>query len=291
MRGIGKSIITLTVIVLIHLLVYITIIKPKISTWGASDPEVQMNLPGDSLAPFTGSTRAISINAPKQEVWSWLIQLGADRAGWFSYTFLEKMMGYHTKEQNRTIPEDYNFEVGRIIPGTVGDSKSLLDYNFPVVYVNPGNSFVLENWGTLYIYALDQNNTRLVIRTNGFESADLVDKVAEFIMFPLHYLMERRMMMGIKACAENGADARYSSISDLLWFCGVVLSALGIIVMIFLDRSWRGNTLSSVYSLTWLWVLLVFNPHPLSSNLQLLTVSLTITWFLLRRTKHISATV
>ena len=44
-------------------------------------------LPGDELVPFPRKivTHSITINAPTEDVWPWLVQLGAGRAGWYSY--------------------------------------------------------------------------------------------------------------------------------------------------------------------------------------------------------------
>jgi len=287
MKRFGKSFIILLVIFSIQLLVYIVIIQPRILTWGATESEIRMSLAGDSLAPFISSTRAITINTSKQTVWKWITQLGADRAGWFSYTFLEKMMGYHTDKSDNFRPIEDNFEVGRIIPGTISKSKSMIDYNFPVVYVDSGNSFVLEKWGTFYIYEVASGNTRLVVRTNGFTSTNLFNRIGDFIITPLHYLMERRMMMGMKECAERDDVVHHSSVPEILWFTGIILSLCGIILMIFLERNVISFSLAIAYSITWLWILLIFNPHPLFSNLQLLTVLLTITWIIARK-KRIS---
>ena len=52
--------------------------------WGASPAEVADGMPGDDLFPRAQyrSTRAITIAAPPEEVWPWLVQVGCLRAGW-----------------------------------------------------------------------------------------------------------------------------------------------------------------------------------------------------------------
>jgi hypothetical protein len=59
------------------------LLRPWMDRWGASPAELAAALPGDNLvpAPATGYTRAITIEAPPQAVFPWLLQLGADRAG------------------------------------------------------------------------------------------------------------------------------------------------------------------------------------------------------------------
>ena len=43
-----------------------------------------------SAGSVTG-TRAVSIDAPPEKVWPWLVQIGQDRAGFYSYTWLENL--------------------------------------------------------------------------------------------------------------------------------------------------------------------------------------------------------
>src|SRR5262245_61133268 len=72
-------------------------VRPWYATWGASAQEVARSMPGDELVPaarpHAGSTRAITINAPTSAVWPWLVQLGQDRAGFYSYELLEDLVG------------------------------------------------------------------------------------------------------------------------------------------------------------------------------------------------------
>lgn len=98
--------------------------------------------------------------------------------------------------------------------------KSLLKYRFPVVAVEPGRSFVLKDWGAFVLQAVNSTRTRLIIRTHGQELPSLMGRIAFLIGTPCHYIMERRMMMGIKARVEGGAGGRLSSTSDFLWFLG-----------------------------------------------------------------------
>jgi hypothetical protein len=59
--------------------------------WGATDAEVAAEMPGDHLAPGCqfSCTRAITIAAPPQAVWPWLVQVGYGRAGFYSNDLLD----------------------------------------------------------------------------------------------------------------------------------------------------------------------------------------------------------
>ncbi len=70
--------------------VYRRWLQPWHSTWGASPEEAAAPLAGDELIaePATQATRAVTIAAPPEEVWRWVVQLGADRGGFYSYDWL-----------------------------------------------------------------------------------------------------------------------------------------------------------------------------------------------------------
>lgn len=253
------SILNITFIIILQITAYVIFLRPKLLAWGAAKDEMTMPLIGDNLAPRISSTRAISINAPVSEVWKWIIQLGADRGGFFSYSFIEKALGYEMRDAE-LVPEFQEMEVGRIVPGSIDASKSLIKYDFQVVAVEPGKSFVLQGWGTFILKEISSTQTRLIVRTHGQESPTLLSKVIDFIGTPLHYIMERRMLMGFKSQAESGRQL--SSTADNLWLLGIVLSGIGIALTAFVGNGIRGILLSGVYSIMWLWTLLIFAPLP-----------------------------
>src|SRR5271157_3275942 len=61
--------------------------------WGTTSAEVHATLPGDDLFPAYSSqaTHAITIHATPQQVWPWLMQIGQDRSGFYSYTFRSQL--------------------------------------------------------------------------------------------------------------------------------------------------------------------------------------------------------
>src|SRR5881628_3529505 len=73
------------------LVLYVAILHPWLMHWGATAAEQRMTLAGDTVAasPATSFTRAITINAPADQVWPWLVQIGQDRAGFYSNDWLE----------------------------------------------------------------------------------------------------------------------------------------------------------------------------------------------------------
>src|SRR5690606_41597954 len=86
------------------LLPYTTLFRsrPWQERWGATEEEARRPLPGDELLHDADDqvTRAITIQAPAEEVWRWLVQIGADRGGFYSYDVLENLFRSeeHTSE-------------------------------------------------------------------------------------------------------------------------------------------------------------------------------------------------
>src|SRR5262247_3317814 len=53
--------------------------------------ELRRPLPVDALVPdpIFASTQAITIDAPPEHVWPWIAQMGAGRAGWYSWDAID----------------------------------------------------------------------------------------------------------------------------------------------------------------------------------------------------------
>ncbi|MGL1932231.1 MAG: hypothetical protein OCC45_10775 [Desulfotalea sp.] len=266
-------------IIFLQFIVVTILLKPYISTWGSTQQEVSMPMPGDHLAPFISSTRSITINAPISQVWDWLIQIGADRGGFYSYWFIEKPLGYAYRAQDRIEPEFKDMEVGRIISASIDQSMSVIKYNFPVIAVDPGKHFVLKNWGCFLLNEINPKQTRLVVRTHGQTLSNWTDQLE----MPLHYLMERRMLIGIKARAEAGPGKPFSSTKDIMWFLGICLSYLSIIVLLTFNNSIKVESLTILYVIIWLLTFFIFDLIPMYSVSLLIILIFNLVWFFKKR--------
>lgn len=266
MYNLIKSILIIIFIAFLQLAIYDLFLKPIIATWGASEKEVSMPMAGDDKALTVTSTRAISINASKSEVWKWLVQLGADRGGFYSYEFIERAMGYKTRHQDLIKPEFKEIVVGDLVRGSIDEKSSIIPYNFRVLYVRPEETFVLDKWGTFLLKEVNSKQTHLIIRTQEVDGSNLWLKATQYIEFPLHFIMERRMLMGIKARVEAGENLQLSHSADIFWFLGIVLSGLLVCFLVFIGCGITQSIIvPSVFSSCWLMTLLLFNPMPLYS--------------------------
>lgn len=78
--GAGLGTVVVAAALILFALLFIGVLRPWYSRWGATDEEVAMPMAGDDLIPDAPSvTRAIGISAAPADVWPWLVQLGLGR--------------------------------------------------------------------------------------------------------------------------------------------------------------------------------------------------------------------
>jgi len=114
MRAIRALLIFLIGAVLSLTITYFAVIRPRIRSWGVEPGEGEMPLPGDDLisAATAIETRGITIAAPPERVWPWLVQMGFGRAGWYSYDVLDNKGPSATE----IVPEFQALKPGDIMP-------------------------------------------------------------------------------------------------------------------------------------------------------------------------------
>jgi hypothetical protein len=171
--------------------------------WGATPEERNAPLPGDEFATRISSTRAVTIHAPVGKVWPWLAQIGQDRAGFYSYDMLEQLAlaGIHNGDE--IVPEWQELAAGdtvRLASKRVYGDGPLLR----VVAIEPEHYLVLDRWGAFVLRPIDDHTTRFLIRTHAQQQRTAFGRAAEVMLLdPIHFLMERKMLLGLKARAEK----------------------------------------------------------------------------------------
>lgn len=176
---------------------YALAIRPWHRRWGARPEDQRLRLPGDQLLPEGGTQilHAVTIDAPVEKVWPWLAQLGQDRGGFYSYEFLENLAGCEMKNADRVHPEWQHRELGEVVHlHPAGGLR--------VNVFEPGRALGLEGWGTFALEPEGADRTRLIAR-NGVPRGLAAASYAVLMEIP-HFLMERRMLLGIKQRAEGG---------------------------------------------------------------------------------------
>jgi hypothetical protein len=194
--------------------VTLTLARRLYLRWGSTPDELAATLPGDELMPRASitATRAISVAAAADHVWPWIAQIGQGRGGFYSYDFLENLVGCDMRNADRVVPEWQSIAVG-------DDVRLHPEVALRVAAVEPGMALVLRGgipMGTIAppydftwsfaVRAQADGTTRLVVRERyaytRWWSALLVEPV-QLISF----IMSRRMLLGIRRRAQNAAPA------------------------------------------------------------------------------------
>lgn len=187
-------------------IIYYVWLRPRHLCWGATSQEVQQTLPGDEETRNVKgqSTRALTIYAPASEVWKWLVQIGQDKGGFYSYTWLENLVGCRMRNADHILPQFQHIQVGDEV--WLHPKAPPL----PVVQVEPNRAILLgsntSEPGTweFYLKSLDANTTRLIVRNRGSWKPSLLHALFQYGVFePAHFIMERKMMLTIKHLAER----------------------------------------------------------------------------------------
>jgi hypothetical protein len=205
---------------------YDTLVRPRMLGWGASGNEQHMQLPGDEIASGVPAhyTRAVTIEAPPEAVWPWLAQIGDHRAGFYSYDWVERFVfpgtvhyieGTHSA--TRIHPELQDVRIGdRINTGSIGKKFAVGN---PVTVIEPGRALVIGTWAFI-LQPLPGRRTRLLVRDRDWGYLRLaaprrlallraaLGVIDYLIGEPLHFAMERKMMLGLKQRAESAATER-----------------------------------------------------------------------------------
>ncbi|HVB26305.1 MAG TPA: SRPBCC family protein [Mycobacteriales bacterium] len=163
-------------------------------------------MPGDLLLaqPEIVTTRAVSIDAPSAAIWPWLVQMGPDRGGVYTYDWIENLLGLHVHSTERILPQFQHLEVGD--GQRLGSSGPVLR----VAILDPEHALVLASddghWSWAFgLYPDDGPSTRLVSRNRiALGDAALPSRLAyTYLMEPGSLVMERKMLLGIKQRAER----------------------------------------------------------------------------------------
>jgi hypothetical protein len=203
-HGVGTAVIVYAGIV--------TLFRPAAMRWGTTATDRRTPLLGDErvTAPHYRIDHAITIHAPADSVWPWLVQLGQDRGGFYSYAWLERLIGDDIHNADRIVPAWQHLERGDLVrsvqPGFLGGlgGDSL---GWRVEDIQQGRAFHLRNWGTFALVPVDANTTRLYVRTLGEGApawwSTLAAPISMFVFEPAHFIMERGMLRGVRDRAEG----------------------------------------------------------------------------------------
>ncbi len=197
-------------ILLVLVLFYYVLFRPWQLRWGARDDEIKRSVPGDDIVsePSFNATRTVSINAPAENIYPWIVQMGVGRAGWYSYDLLDNL-GRPSAEV--ILPAHQNIHVGDVVPMSPDGKqgmwvKDFKDNEWMLWWDKKGDS--TWAWG---IYSEGDAYSRLVTRVRvkyrWLLPAILFSLIIEFF----DIMMMIKCMKGIKRRAETLSLAKQSA--------------------------------------------------------------------------------
>jgi hypothetical protein len=175
------------------------------SQWGTTPEERERAMPGDAFIanPTDTATQAVTVDAPPSAIWPWLVQLGYQRGGLYSYDWLDRLFGFLDRPSaSRILPEFQDL--------ALGDKIRLGREEFTVYALEPNRALALSyqargmEWVWQWsLYPLDDAHTRLVTR-----STERTPKTVPYWLFmrvtePAAFVMGTRMLRGLKERAEK----------------------------------------------------------------------------------------
>jgi hypothetical protein len=185
----------------------IILLTPSMDRWGAIDAEIQATFPGDELvpAPLSFVNHAVTINATPEEIYPWLVQMGADKGGLYSYTALETLINCPQTNADRIHEEWQNLQVGdlvRLCPKDPGPPPYIVAQILPnqaIVMGHKENGKWVDLWQFVILPQAD-GSSRLILRTRTMAVGGFWD-----IIHPGVFIMERGLLLGVKERAEKMA--------------------------------------------------------------------------------------
>ena len=251
-----------TLLIIVILVATFSLLPRRTPTWGATESEVKRTLPGDELIERVpgDSTHAVTINAPPEEVWPWIAQIGDDRGGFYSYTFIENpaqelMMGgepvYHNA--NRILPQFQDPQPGE---GMIVDSLQVYDVEPGEWLLAAQRSKAAElDWVWLWhLERVGMNQTRLLVRSAMRLFPEGGNPVLSAVADLGAFVMEWRMIEGIKLRAEGRTEPAWIEIVEILLWLSALGAGLGAAVLFLTRPGWQAPLLlglAALFTLIW----------------------------------------
>ncbi|MCA9047851.1 MAG: hypothetical protein KDA89_03940 [Planctomycetaceae bacterium] len=207
--------------IVVFCLLYTFVLRPWHMQWGTQGDETTRPLPGDDIVedPLAIATHGITIRASAEEVWPFLVQIGQDRGGFYSYDWLENLFGCDIHNVEHVVPEYQNLQVDEgvrlhpkapplkvieleknrvlLIAGGTRFLDGVRDTSFLRLHLYPAYSWV---------FVLDEQpdrTTRFIARVRARWNTGFVGFCRNRLFLePAHSIMQRKMNYGLRDVVE-----------------------------------------------------------------------------------------
>ena len=199
---------------------YALVLRPRLLRWGATDDEIAGPFPGAGIVPGAsrGGTMATTIEAPPAQVWPWLLQMGTDRAGWYSW---DRLDNFGRRSADRLHPEWQDialgshlvahpdgsqwWEVAGFEPERFLGLRAPYDLRLrPFDPTGPRPRFYTDSlWGFL-LEDLPGGRTRLIVSGYWVLRPRWLQPLLSFAFLePAHWIMQKRQFTNLKRLAAR----------------------------------------------------------------------------------------
>lgn len=198
---------------------YALFLRPRMLRWGATGEEVRQPYPGSDLIPggTRGATMAVTIEATPAAVWPWLVQMGYDRAGYYSWDMLDNLA---RPSADRIHPEWQQLSIGDRLTAMGSDAGWTVAVLEPERFLGLRASYDLSGrqfdpagprprfytdslWG-LWLKELPGGRTRLVVSGYWAFRPRWLQPIVSFVFLePAHWIMQMRQFANLKRYAER----------------------------------------------------------------------------------------
>ncbi len=201
---------------------YAFAVRRRLVRWGATEDELRHPYPGAGLIPGAtrSATMSVTIEAPPSHVWPWLVQMGADRAGWYSW---DRLDNFGRRSAERIHPDWQKISIGDHLAAMPDGSEwwevaaleperflclrmsvDLRGRPFDPQGARP-RFYTDSTWGFL-LEELAGRRTRLVVSGYWSLRPQWLQPIMSFVFLELaHWIMQTRQFANLERLAERDA--------------------------------------------------------------------------------------
>jgi hypothetical protein len=184
----------------------IILIRAAILPALASAADRRWRIEGDDLVPDARAqlTHSVVIEAPPRDVWPWILQMGCQRAGWYSWDFLDNG---RVPSADRVVPQLQRLAVGDVLPARPSGTEG-----FQVLRLVPQRALVLKGlspeWAGTWAFVLEplgSERSRLITRYRAAYPPSPRMALMVPVFRAAHAFMEGKQLRTIKHHAERAS--------------------------------------------------------------------------------------
>ncbi|MBN2005948.1 MAG: hypothetical protein JXA21_21500 [Anaerolineae bacterium] len=225
-------------IVLLVLVLGYLLIHPLHSRWGATAEDLARSMPGDLNG--VRWTRAMVVSATPEQIWPWLVQWGQGRGGWYSYDWLENLLGMEIHTADRILPEYQDTAIGDPICMAANVCTSFVSVIEPQQWFGwqASDEQGKPVWSfTFGLFPVDGARTRLVMRES-FDK-DAMPAAAVYAIEIPDVVMGQKALDTVKRRAEGRSDSGLTTAFEIgVWLAAL---AMGVIagILVIKRKDWK----------------------------------------------------